>query len=216
MLVEKLELPNSFDGTVRLFPLPELVLFPQMVLPLHIFEPRYCEMLRAAQRSDQLITMATLLGDEHDPESISRFVCIGQIISHEETSQETHNILLAGVTRAKIITELPQLNPFRTAEVQPIDETDEMASSHNSSLGKQLIDAFAGGTENHEKLKTLFNAPGFGLGVLTDLIAYNASLPTEVKLELLDEHDTEKRARRILREIAPTSKNVFPPPFSMN
>ncbi len=55
-------LPQSFNGQVRLFPLPNLVLFPHAMQPLHIFEPRYCDMLQDAMATDQLITMATLVG----------------------------------------------------------------------------------------------------------------------------------------------------------
>ena len=55
-------LPDDFDGRVRLFPLPELVLFPHAMQPLHIFEPRYCEMLGEAMAGDHLIAMSTLTG----------------------------------------------------------------------------------------------------------------------------------------------------------
>ena len=57
---EKLGLPTDFDGIVRLFPLPNLVMFPHVIQALHIFEPRYCEMLSEALESDHLITMAVL------------------------------------------------------------------------------------------------------------------------------------------------------------
>ena len=44
-LEDLVRLPDDFDGHVRLFPLPSMVLFPHAMQPLHIFEPRYCEML---------------------------------------------------------------------------------------------------------------------------------------------------------------------------
>ena len=55
-------LPDDFDGLVRLFPLPELVAFPHAMQPLHIFEPRYCEMLAESLAGDRLIAMSTLTG----------------------------------------------------------------------------------------------------------------------------------------------------------
>ena len=63
MSAESLGLPPDFGGEVRLFPLPNLVMFPSNVLPLHIFESRYREMLEDAVQSDQLITMATRMMD---------------------------------------------------------------------------------------------------------------------------------------------------------
>ena len=47
------QLPDDFSGIVRLFPLPELVLFPHVVQPLYVFEPRYVEMFEHALMSDQ-------------------------------------------------------------------------------------------------------------------------------------------------------------------
>ncbi len=47
-------------GRARLFPLPDLVMFPHVMQPLHIFEPRYREMLNEALDSDGLIAMSIL------------------------------------------------------------------------------------------------------------------------------------------------------------
>ena len=51
---------QKFAGSVRLFPLPNLVLFPHVMQPLHVFEPRYRSLLEDALASDRLITMALL------------------------------------------------------------------------------------------------------------------------------------------------------------
>ena len=91
-------LPPIFDGEVRLFPLSNLVMFPNNLLPLHIFESRYREMLEDAVQADQLITMATLVpGFEHDYYSrppIAPVVCIGRVTAHEKTEQGTYNLML--------------------------------------------------------------------------------------------------------------------------
>ena len=96
------DLPLNFDGQVRLFPLPDLVMFPSNVLPLHIFESRYREMLEDAMRGDQLITMATLLpGFEHEYYSrppVAPTVCIGRVTAHKETEQGTYTFLLIGTS----------------------------------------------------------------------------------------------------------------------
>ena len=51
---------THFAGTARLFPLPNLVLFPHVMQPLHIFEPRYREMTADALATDRLIALALL------------------------------------------------------------------------------------------------------------------------------------------------------------
>ena len=51
---------ERFKGTARLFPLPDLVMFPHVMQPLHIFEPRYVDLLNSALDSDGLIAMSML------------------------------------------------------------------------------------------------------------------------------------------------------------
>ena len=65
-MTDETALPDDFNGTVRLFPLPDFVLFPHVVTPLHIFEPRYRAMTEAALESDQVIAMALLKSDWDD------------------------------------------------------------------------------------------------------------------------------------------------------
>ncbi|MFM8272901.1 MAG: LON peptidase substrate-binding domain-containing protein, partial [Gemmata sp.] len=58
---------RDFAGTVRLFPLPNLVVFPHVVQGLHVFEPRYRRMTADALAGDRLIGMALLTADADDP-----------------------------------------------------------------------------------------------------------------------------------------------------
>src|SRR5436305_10266267 len=73
---------------VPLFPLPNVVLFPRAVLPLHIFEERYKVMTADALAGDKLIAMALLrTGWEknyYGKAAIERVVCLGQILTHEQ------------------------------------------------------------------------------------------------------------------------------------
>jgi uncharacterized protein len=74
----------TFCGVARLFPLPNLVLYPHVMQPLHIFEERYREMLEDALAGDRLIAMAVLEpGYEHDYDSrppIGEYACLGKPI----------------------------------------------------------------------------------------------------------------------------------------
>ena len=76
-----LQLPESFDGHVRLFPLPNLVLFPGVIQALNLFEPRYRQLMADVLDDDQLITMALVKPDPVNltmpvPE-ICQTVCVG-------------------------------------------------------------------------------------------------------------------------------------------
>ena len=52
--------PNLFSGVAKLFPLPNLVMFPHVMQPLHVFEPRYRQMVEQAMAADRLIVLAGL------------------------------------------------------------------------------------------------------------------------------------------------------------
>ncbi len=240
-LEEVTRLPDDFDGRVRLFPLPELVVFPHAMQPLHIFEPRYCEMLEESLATDRLIAMSTLTGGPksmvNQEPPVATTVCLGRILSHVEVEGDRHNILLVGAKRAQIVRELDAGRSFRIAEVEVKD--DVYSPDHAADrlqLKKDLLKAFGkvippveGMEQNlHELL-----AGQMGLGPITDIISYTLPFEPEEKLELLAQHNVDQRAMDLVAllgsgriKLKPDSdsddddgtsnhKN-FPPPFSVN
>ena len=100
---ESLQLPACFSGVVRLFPLPNLVLFPGVIQPLHLFELRYRQMMDDALAADELIAIALMKpGWEpqyEDRPSIHRTVCIGRIMTYTQLDDGRYNLLLQGIQR---------------------------------------------------------------------------------------------------------------------
>lgn len=240
---ESAGIPDDFDGLVRLFPLPNLVLFPHVIQALHIFEPRYCEMLTEALESDHLITMALLVpGWENNYQgtpNLAKTVCIGRIISHTPTDDGRHNILLAGLRRARIIEELDVNTSFRQARVElmpdyvPPDFEDSMNKHRKTLLGlfKSVIPIDAANSKTFADLLT----QQLPLGILTDIIAYAVNLPVDVKQQLLGEANVQIRYETLLEHLQPIVDEQepcdelplagplphhdgkdFPPPFSDN
>jgi Lon protease-like protein len=107
---------------VRLFPLPNVVLFPGTTVPLHVFEPRYRAMLSEALESDRLIGMQLLRPD--GPGAGGRDVfeigCAGEVVHHEPLEDGRSNILLRGTFRYRIEREQTTDTPWRVAEVTPL------------------------------------------------------------------------------------------------
>jgi uncharacterized protein len=107
---------------VALFPLPNAVLFPGVPLPLHVFEPRYREMVRDVDRGpDRLIGMVLLRGEWRkeyygNPE-IFAVGCAGRMVSVEALPDGRYNILLHGVREFTIVGERPG-HAYREAEVE--------------------------------------------------------------------------------------------------
>src|SRR3954471_13772532 len=117
---------TRFSGVARLFPLPDLVMFPHVMQPLHIFEPRYRELLNDALDSDGLIAMSVLAaGWEEDydgrPEVLPH-VCLGKVVTHQRLADGRYNIMLLGSRRARIIRELTPERSFRQAEIELIED----------------------------------------------------------------------------------------------
>jgi len=135
-----------------LFPLPNVVLFPNVFLPLHIFEPRYREMVAAAVESDRLIGMVLLKpGWEHDYEGrppVYPIGCSGLITHVERLEDGRYNIVLRGMERFRILSEDHALS-FRRADVEFLAEQalgpEDLASvqHHRSRLEALLAPAVA-------------------------------------------------------------------------
>ncbi len=111
---------------LSLFPLPNVVLFPNVFLPLHIFEPRYREMIADAVASDRMIGMVLLRpGWERKYEGrppVYPIGCSGVITHVERLTDGRCNIVLRGIERFKILTEDHE-RPYRRAIVEPLGES---------------------------------------------------------------------------------------------
>jgi uncharacterized protein len=205
------QLPESFDGRVRLFPLPQMVLFPHAMLPLHIFEPRYCEMLIESLASDRLIAMATYEPAdggqlfEHASNAapaISPYVCIGKIVTHAELENDRHNILLVGTKRAKVLRETDAGRPFRIAEVDvATDIYSPSGLEGRSRLKRRLLEAFGevipANPTSKANLYELMSGQ-MGLGPITDIISYTLPFNTVDKLKMLRVSDVDERAEMLI------------------
>lgn len=108
-----------------LFPLGGAILFPRSHLPLHIFEPRYRQMVEDAVAGGGLIGMIQPRAAPDDglgnPE-LYRVGCIGEIVGLEELSDGRYNLVLQGTTRFRLIAEADVGTPYRQADVVPGDD----------------------------------------------------------------------------------------------
>ena len=124
----------DFSRPVPLFPLGGTVLLPHAVQGLHVFEPRYRQMVEACLsevRGGALLTarpiaMATIAGGARAPGMavpLRPAVCVGQIVQHERLADGRHTILLHGICRARIerIDEADGTRLYRQATLRPIE-----------------------------------------------------------------------------------------------
>ena len=107
-----------------IFPLPGAILFPRSQLPLHIFEPRYRDMVRDATEDAGRIGMIQPTQFDSDTPPLFAVGCIGEIVGIEELDDGRFNIVLLGSNRFRLLRELETSAPYRCAEVD-ISEFDD-------------------------------------------------------------------------------------------
>jgi Lon protease-like protein len=114
------------EGATRLsvFPLGGALLFPRMQLPLHIFEPRYRALVSDAMARDRRIGMVQPRGPG-DPPPLFDIGCVGRIAHVEALDDGRYNIILEGLARFRILSELRVATPFRQVEAQLIEDVPE-------------------------------------------------------------------------------------------
>ena len=103
---------------VPLFPLPGAILFPRSQLPLHIFEPRYREMVSdAVDGAGRIAMIQPHRLDDDNQAPLYAVGCIGEIVGLEELEDGRFNIVLLGSNRFRLVTEAETNTLYRCADV---------------------------------------------------------------------------------------------------
>ena len=133
---------SVLPDTLPLFPLPGVALFPDLPLPLHIFEPRYRAMLRDTLSGAKFIGIVQIrpgvTAEEGAPSPIFSIGCAGRIEGVAELEGGRSNIVLRGVSRFHIDEELPEGLPYRVARVSPLLEKVLDEEALTDSLARVL------------------------------------------------------------------------------
>jgi Lon protease-like protein len=224
---------ENFGGSARLFPLPNLVLFPNLLQPLHIFEPRYRQMTADAISDDRLIAMVLLRpGWEKAYEgrpAIHSVACLGKIISEQLLPDGRYNLQLRGLSRLRILDEIPSAKLYRSAQVELLADEELPSESAEKQMRKQLLRILPGWSANrpqaHEKFVKLLKSD-LAIGTISDVLAFALPVPIELKQALLEMVGVEGRVRRLTAFLEqnvpePNAKpsddsHHFPPEFSVN
>lgn len=216
---------SDFSGTARLFPLPNLVLFPRVIQGLHIFEERYRQMTSDALADDQLIAIVMLKADTEEfaeRPAIEQVACLGEIIWHEKLPDGRYNLRLRGVSRARIVEEVTTGKLYRSANVELLPDVAPSDLAELSQLRRNLAEAvlprFVENSPAQQQLQELFDGDT-PLGQVCDILSYALPLPAEMKQTLLGEPHVDRRAIAIadaLRLHAARADRPFPPLFSAN
>jgi uncharacterized protein len=184
-----------------LFPLPNVVLFPNVFLPLHIFEPRYREMVADAITGDRMIGMVLLRpGWEQDYEGrppVYPIGCSGLITHVEQLADGRYNIVLRGFERFRVIDE-DHSRPYRRASLErlserPIDGNDRAALRRQRAKLETML---AGAHESKGADPKIPAA--MGDEDLVNALAQYLDLEPLEKQALLEHHSLRTRAESLV------------------
>jgi Lon protease-like protein len=196
---------EQLPDIVPIFPLPNVVFFPHVDLPLHIFEPRYREMVRDAMATDRLIGMTLLRGDwrkdYHGSPDVYPVGCVGRIESFALLPDGRSNLILHGLRRFEIVEEVGSAS-YRRARVRWCSDgavEGAVAAATNARL-KASVTRLLSRVENAVPDDLWQRLPD-ETEKLVNALAFALEFSTMEKLALLECADIPSRAERLLEII---------------
>ena len=180
---------------VPLFPLPGAILFPRSQLPLHIFEPRYREMVRDAIDGAGRIGMIQPHRLDDDNEAPLYAVgCVGEIVGLEELEDGRFNIVLLGTNRFRLIKEAEVGAMYRCADID-IEAFDDSEPEPLSLAGRAEVEREARRLGDALRLAVDWDAVSrLDDEMLVNAIAQVAPFDAGAKQALLEQPTLDERA----------------------
>jgi Lon protease-like protein len=211
---------NAFSGVVRLFPLPSMVVFPDALVPLKVFEPRYVEMVNDALEDDRLIGMALLKpGYEKDYDGtpdIYPVVCLGRILQHKRLQNGHIDFWLYGLERARIDAEIEsEGDVYRRARVELLpDRVEDRDRDRVARQVRRALEMVPGRRSVLHELRRLareVRGVSAAPGRLADAVATVSDLKPKERYDLLAEAGVAKRFTRLIAQLEKRAAKDAPP-----
>ncbi len=193
---------------IPIFPLPQVVLFPRVACPLHIFEPRYRQMAEASLAGSGCVGMVTVppehIDDMGGDPPVFDVGCEGRIVESQRLEDGRYNVLLMGTHRFRIESEPPRAEGqlYRVARVEPLGEIlDEQDVERVGTLRQRALDLLAALIERASGGKQRFDPAPFEND--DDIAAVNTlcqmlDLDPPEKQGLLEESRVAERLDRLV------------------
>ena len=194
-----IELPSEVPVMV----LPGTQLFPNALLPLYIFEPRYRAMLAAALTGPRMFCVANVkpgVSEAKRDEDFQPVAGVGLVRACVGKEDGTSNLILQGLARVRL-TGYAQIRPFpiaRIEEVRSIGSTSVESEALAAKVGELCQQFKDNGAELPNQLDT-FLSHLTDPGLLADLVAHTFVADPSARQRLLEEADVAARLRLLIR-----------------
>jgi Lon protease-like protein len=206
-------------SALPLFPLPT-VLFPGALMPLHIFEPRYREMIRDVLDSHRALAVVQIADpearDEHGHPAIARVAGAGVIIDHVELPSGRFNVLVRGRARVSL-EELPFGDkPYRRARATVITAPPGEVPPSDLHTLVSAAAAFAARVRERDPSFDFSLPKDAAAGLVADLAAHHLVLDARERQAALETLDVGERVRRVADVLALQRLALSHDPRDMN
>jgi len=202
-----MELEITLPPDVPVMTLPKVTFFPQALMPLHIYELRYQEMLKDVLASNRLFVVAgmdeKLVNSPDQFEPPYKVASVGIVRACQKNSDGTSNLLLQGLCRVELVEILTE-HPYRRGKIRHLisnaDEQDQEATKLRHELARLLtIKRKLGAPMPRELTEFLDNVDD--PETFVDLAAFSLCEPQSLKQKLLETLDLRARLELFNRQV---------------
>jgi Lon protease-like protein len=200
-----------------LFPLPNAVLFPHALLPLHVFEERYRAMVRDVLTGTRCLAVGLLVPDarqEDELPSVQPIAGVGEVVMAHELPDGRFNLVVRGRARVHIDRELPSGRPYRLVTATelpdfPITNESEITDADQTlrALIGRLADAIPEGGELLRQVVAAQESPA----ELVDGVASALIVDPVLRQRLLETRDVAQRLERVAAEVVAMTARIGAP-----
>jgi ATP-dependent Lon protease len=189
-------------AAVPLFPLPNVVLFPEVLLPLHIFEPRYRAMLSDVLDGDGALVIAQV---DRDSGRLADVAGIGVVVEHRPLPDGRSNIVVAGAARVRldelVLEDLPRY-PYKRARTTRLAELDAAIPDADRAALVAAATMFVTEVKKHDPTFEFRMPAQPTASVLADSCAFHLVVDAAVRQAILEELDPRARVRMVMDQLA--------------
>ena len=200
-----MEMEIQVPDEVPVMTLPNVAFFPQALLPLHIFEPRYRHMLRDVLATNRIFAVACLdagaaaVDERFEPPH--RVACIGLVRACQKDDDGTSRVLLQGLCRVAIESIVGD-EPYRRIRIRALESSPGAEPGENAKLQSELsrlirlrLKLSPGEQEGMNDLLGAVDDPE----IFADIAAFNLCKNSPLKQKLLETLDVNRRLALLLK-----------------
>jgi Lon protease-like protein len=200
-----------------MFPLPNVVLFPHALLPLHVFEERYRAMVRDVLTGTRCLAVGLLVPEARPDDelpSVQPIAGVGEVVMAHELPDGRFNLVVRGRARVRIDRELPSGRPYRLVTATelpdlPITSEREITDADQTlrALIGRLADAIPEGGELLRQVVAAQESPA----ELVDGVASALIVDPALRQRLLETRDVGQRLERVAAEVVAMTARIAAP-----